>query len=665
MEPMPDRQNQEQTDQGSYEPELEARRWPIGVLVAAVLLVVGILLVVLVGAPILQGKNVRLAKYRESAAAFVAEREFAKAISMYQRALALQPDDSSIRKLMAHCRFQSGDLPEAIAEYHRCLRIKPDDGQVRLTLASLYLLAKKVDRSREILDALLGSESDNLLALTMEAQCYYELKNSPHPLVSVSMITDILPATASRYNLPAESGAVGASATEEKELLQAVQRSPDEVQPHKNLADFYRRQKRFADAEQEYSKMVEIAPQDPYVHLHLADFYRSEEVARLPEAVEQYSAILRAIDSKNLFALRGISGLSLAAGDLPAAKKYIDRLLLDYPPDAYGRYFRGIMEIYDDDAARATMDFQFVTKEISEYPHAHYLLGYAHLLNHALAKAEAGLEQAARVDPAYGPPLLLLAEIALNRGQFRRALEVIDRLLVMEREKNNPLTHLIHGRIYLSQNEPIRAEAPFTQLSELDKESVYPRLLLGEICKRTGKSDQAVAQYQAAIAADPSSPLPSYLLGLLYERMGEPVLSLANLEDAVRKAPNLALSARSLAYAYIRNSGGDKANAKALGETLLQRFPNNFTLLDILGTIFYERKEFPKAVEVFELIPEQERDARPHIIYHYAMSLYRSGKHDFARRELEKAARWLRTLPKAEDVEKTLDELVSPGGAAE
>ncbi|NQT84600.1 tetratricopeptide repeat protein [bacterium] len=677
---------EEETEQDSYELEgHETRRWAaVGVL--GVLVVAAVLFAVFLAGPILQGKSARFVKFKQNAAAFIADGEYAEAISMYQRALTLEPNDLGIRELMARCRLQSGDLTEAIADYRRYLRKKPDDTQTQLTLASLYLLAKDADRSRETIDAILVNEPDNFPALAMEAQCYYEIKSSSNPALDLSMITSILPAADSPYNLPEGSVSVGASAVEETELLKAVSdTSPagapntDKVRARKSLADFYRRQKRFTEAEREYKKMIEIVPRDPNVYLHLADFYRGEEISRLPEAIEQYSYILRSIDPKNLFALRPIGGLSIATGDLAEAKKYVDRLLWEHPSEPYGRYFRGILEIYNEEMESAEEDFLFATRELSEHAHPHYLLGYTHLLNHAMGKAKKSLQQAGRVDPTYGPPRLLLAEIALNRDEYKQALETVDELLSVEKQKVNPLVYLLQGRIYIAQDDPVRAEAPFTELATLDAESIYPKLLMGEVYKRTRKNDEAAARYQAAIAADPDSARPSYLLGLLYEKMNEPVLSMRHYEKAVEKDPNLAIAARKLSEAYYRSSGESEADARKLGETFLDRFPNNLTLLDTLGMVFYDKEEFDKAVDVLELISEQKRDARPQIVYHYAMALYGSAKraqaqadrasgkkareaaqkaarrNAHARREFEKAARWLRNLPIAEDLEKTFD----------
>ncbi len=691
---MPKSRAEEHIEHDLYEMEArESRRWVAVAIAVSVL--AGALVIVLLAGPVLHGKGFRFQKYKRKAAAYLAEREFARAISMYQRALALKPDEVGVRELLARSHLQNGDLPEAIAEYRHYLRESPDDVQAQLTLASLYLLARNLDRSKEILDSVLESQPDNVLALTMEAQWYYEGKDGSHPVVDASMITDILPPSASRYNLPTGPGSgETASATDEKSLLQAVEdaaNKPDNiearVQASKNLADFYRREKRFAEAEEQYKKMVEMAPRDAEVRLLLADFYRGEGIARLPEAIEHYSDILRTTDLKNLYALRGISGLSLATGRLAEAERYVDRLLWEQPSDAYGRYFRGILEVYDEEMARAESDFLFVTKEGSESPaHAHYLLGYTYLVNHEMGKAKKSMEEASRVEPAYGRPRLLLAEIALNLGEYKQALQTVEELLILEKWRDNPLVHLIQGRVHIVQNDPTRAEAPFTKLADLDKESVYPKLLLGEVYKRTAKSDQAVGKYQEATAAAPESAQPFYLLGLLYEKTGEPVLSITNYEKAVTRAPNFAVAARSLSEAYVRSSGGSAADAKALGETFLQRFPDNFTLLDTLGMVFYELKQFEKAVEVFELIPEEKRDARPEIVYHYAMALYRSARlaqaeaetgsltkareaaaraarrNAQARRELEKAIRWLRDLPKAGDVEETLEEIVGTKG---
>ncbi len=634
-----------------------ALKWGLILLVSV--LVVGVaLLIVRVGAPMLQGKKLRFVKYKEAAAAFVADGELAKAIDVYRKALSLKPNDLDVRRSLAQTILRSGDLPEAVAEYHRCLKAKPEDTQIQLTLASLHLLAKNIARSAELVDAVLEKEPDNVVALIMSAQCDYEETDANHPVIEVSMITGILPATFSRYDLETPAETLRANPEYEQKLLEAVKASPDKVQPHKNLADFYRLQKRFDDAESEYKKMVELAANDPDVRLHLADFYRNEDLRRFPDAIRQYSDILDRINSKNLFALRGIAGLSLATGDLESARRYIDRLLWEQSSDTFGRYFRGILALYNKDMARAEADFLLVAKENPTYAPARFLLAYAYLLGHQLREAEKTLEQAAK-DLTFGRPRLLLAELALNLAEYDRALESLDKL--PEKEKDNPLAHLLRGRVHFSRNDPTQAEAPFTKLAQLDEKRSYPQLLLGEVYKRIGKNDRAVAQYELAIAADARSPLPSYLLGLLYEKMGEPVLSMSNFENALKRDPNFAVAGRSLAEAYVK-SGGENADAAALAQTLLQRFPNNHVLLDTLSTVFYERREFDKAIVVLELIPEAERDARPQIVYHYAMALFSKGRTAEARREFEKAARWVRRLPKVQEIQETLDEIVHEKG---
>jgi len=660
-----------------------SRRWwlvaALGVLVVAVAL-----LVVLVGVPLLQGKELRFLKYREAAAAFVAKEEFARAISMYQKALSLKPKQLDIRRSIAECRLRSGDLPEAVAEYHRCLRMKPDDFQTQLTLASLYLLGKNIDRAGEIIDMILEREPDNVSALIVRTQCHYERSDTPHPLINVRMIADILPVISYAYDLSKASESVtGDPEKREKQLLEAVKANPNNVQVHKNLADFYRRQKRFDEAEEQYKKMVQLSPQDPYVHLHLADFYRNREVDRLTDAIKQYSHILLNINSKNLFALRGIAGLSLATGALDQAEKYIKRLLWEQPSDPYGRYFRGVLDVFEKNTERAEGDLFFVVDKggLSEKASPHYLLGYAYLLNHNLSEARRSLQQAAKVDLTFSGPRLLSAEIALNLGEYQKASKIIDKLLVDQRQKNNRLAYLMRGRIYIAQNDYTQAESPLSRLAELDGESVHPRLLLGEVYKRTGKSDQAVKQYELAIEADPESALTYHLLGLLYEQRGEPVLARLNLREAVKRDANFAVAARSLADAYAK-SGGENADARVLGQTLLEQFPGNFVLLDALGMIFYQQGKFDKAVEVYELISPEQRDARPQIVYHYGMALLGSGRkaraqrgsdvqarkadrrNSEARRELQKAVQWIRSLPQTEEIQEILDEINQEQGVS-
>jgi tetratricopeptide (TPR) repeat protein len=651
------------------------RWWPFAVL--GVLLVAVVVLIVWVAMPLLQSKELRFLKYKETAAVLSAKGEFSRATSMYKKALALKPGELDIARAIAECRLKMGDLPEAIAEYQRCLKMNQDDVQTQLTLASLYLLAKNMDRSAKIVDTILEVEPDNVSALMMRAQCHYERSDTPHPLITVSMIADMLPTTAYTYDSSKVAEFIsGNPEAREKELLEAVKASPDNVQVYKNLADFYRRQKRFDESETQYKKMLELAPRDPYVHLHVADFYRNPEVGRLADSLREYSYILLNINSKNLFALRGAAGLSLATGAPDEASRYIEKLLWELPSDPYGRYFRAVLELFRNDMDRAEADLFSVVDRggLSEKAPPHYLLGYAYLLNRKMKEARKSLDQAAKVDLTFSRARLLSAEVALNLGEYSEALEIIDNLLTDERHRDNPLAHLVQARVYILQNDYTQAESPLEKLAQLDGESVHPRLLLGEVYKRTVKSDQALGQYDLAIKADPDSPLAFYLRGLLYEKRGEPTLARLDLQKAVEKNPNFAAAANTLADTYLKQAG-ENADARALGQTLLDQFPNDFVVLDALGMVFYQQGKFDQAVEIYELIPPRERDARPQIVYNYGMALLASGRKALAQRgpedqtrrahrknaeartELEKAARWIGRLPKAEEIQETLDEI--------
>jgi tetratricopeptide (TPR) repeat protein len=667
------------------------RRWWI-VIVPVLLLAVAALLI-FVGLPLLHSKEVRFLRHKEKAATFAAAGEFTKAIAEYQKALVLKPEEYDVQRAIAECRLKSGDLPEAIVEYLAC----PDDLDTQLTLASLYLLVKNMDATATALEAVSETEPDNMQALIMAAQAHYEQSDTVHPLVTVRMIADILPPTTYTYDLSRVVESLeGDREQRGKKLLEAVQAAPENIQVHKNLADFYLRQGDLDKAEAEYKKMVELAPKDPYVHLHLADFYRNERVRAaasgdsspwrdwLDRGIKEYRQILEGINAKNLYALRGISALLLSKGgaqldqaakEMDEAKKYIDRLLWEQPADPYGRYYRGVLGVLERDSEKAEPDLYFVVDKggLSERGSPHLLLGHAYLLNHKLPEAIKSLGLAAKVDLSFARPRLLSAEISLNLGKYEEAMEVIEKLLADADQQGNRLAHLLHARIYVAQNDYAHAEAPLLKLAELDPQSVHPPLLLGEVYKRTGKSDQAVEQYQRAIQLDPDSALPYYILGVLYEKRGEPEFAQLNLREAVRRDPNFKLATRSLAETYVQFAG-ENADARELGRTVAEQVPNDVALLDALAMVFYQRGRFDEAVTIFELIPPGERDARPLILYHYAEALFGSARkaaaersdaetrranrnYAEARRMLTRAKRRLEDLPQSEEIRQLLDEI--------
>ena len=93
--------------------------------------------------------------------------------------------------------------------------------------------------------------------------------------------------------------------------------------------------------------------------------------------------------------------------------------------------------------------------------------------------------------------VLLRAEIALNQGDFEKAVRLCDRII-----KNEPLSvagHYLLGIIYRTQEEEGRAIEEFKKVLYLEPEHALARFNLGDLYSQVGQPDEAKVEYTNAV----------------------------------------------------------------------------------------------------------------------------------------------------------------------
>jgi chemotaxis protein methyltransferase CheR len=89
--------------------------------------------------------------------------------------------------------------------------------------------------------------------------------------------------------------------------------------------------------------------------------------------------------------------------------------------------------------------------------------------------------------------LLLQAEIALNQGDLKKALQLCER--IVQREPLSTAGHYLMGVIYLTWEDEARAIEEFKKVLYLEPEHALGRFNLGELYSQVGRSDEARLEY--------------------------------------------------------------------------------------------------------------------------------------------------------------------------
>jgi len=211
---------------------------------------------------------------------------------------------------------------------------------------------------------------------------------------------------------------------------------------------------------------------------------------------------------------------------------------------------------------------QLLTQAVAlqpDYFNAYNDLGVAYMKTNQLDRAADALRHAIRInDKVYLPQLNL--GVTLNRQRkYKEAAELLGRL-----QRNHPEVPSIHGPLV----EALIEAKMWTQaedelrlaLAVKGADVVDLKIKQGAVMMRQGKFAGAVTVLREAVAAEPDNALASLNLGAALHQTGD----LAEAERSLRRAYEL--------------KGPGMAGAQLL-----------------LGQIYHQKKDYPKAVEAFEI----------------------------------------------------------------
>jgi len=258
--------------------------------------------------------------------------------------------------------------------------------------------------------------------------------------------------------------------------------------------------------------------------------------------------------------------------------------------------------------------------------------------------------------------LAYLGKIYNERGEYDRAVEVLNRAIAYDKE--NPEIFRQLSMAYRGRREFDKAlEAAEKSTAAADKD-IDGKVLTGNIYFETGRYDEAIAAYREALSSEPENPRVLYNLGSAlmkkgdefaaveyfkkaaaadrigeiafraYSRLGVIYTERKNwdeaekyLKEAVNIRPGDALNRYNLGIAYLRQNKTAEAiaelsKAESLGE-------NNAAMLENIGEAYFSLKRYDKSAEIFTRLSRlNERNVR--ILSRLADIYYEKGELDQA-----------------------------------
>jgi tetratricopeptide (TPR) repeat protein len=167
--------------------------------------------------------------------------------------------------------------------------------------------------------------------------------------------------------------------------------------------------------------------------------------------------------------------------------------------------------------------------------------------------------------------------------------------------------------------------------------------------------DRAAKQYTDAITAQPKFASAYVLLGMIYDAQKKYDQATAQYEKALQIDPKLGPAANNLAWNYAEY-GGNLDVALSLAQQAKEQYPDNPSISDTLGWIYYKKNAYLKAISLLKESVDKVPD-NPIVHYHLGMAYYKNGEKILAKKELQYALKLSQDFQGAEEAKKTLQAL--------
>ena len=511
--------------------------------------------------------NVRKERFFEQGNRNFEQGKYPEALIFYGRALQLDPRFAEAHYKMAQCHMKQSSWAAAYQELQRTIDLQPENWPAQIDLGQILLAGGRAQEAKDRALLILRSNPQNADAQMLLANSDAVLGNLKEALGEAKEATAMAPERSAAFiTLGLIQVRADALADAEANLKKAKSLDLVSIAPLMMLGDFYRQQKRWAEAEYEFESAISLAPKVPGPRAALAGLYVSQGKDSLAEKI-----LIEAKQQLNdnpagyrmlgdYYLSRGENTKALAEfaallaehqSDFEVSKTYIQLLILNHrieeaaqlneqilkksPQDTEARIFTGQIELQQKKLDQAIQSLQGALKNAPENAMGHYQLGLAFEGKGNLNQAESEWREAVRLRPTFSEAWRALGASAMRRGDWR-ALEPISDLLkkIAPRFADG---YLFHATARLNQGDVSGAEADLNQLLRIAPQSAIGYVKLGQLRLAQKRLNEAAAFFREGLSREPNSVDAIQGLVSLDLRRNKPADALRFIQAQIERNP--------------------------------------------------------------------------------------------------------------------------------
>jgi tetratricopeptide (TPR) repeat protein len=499
---------------------------------------------------------------------FEAKGDFANAILEYQEALSLD-ENSAIYFLLAKNYNEISKFPMAVQNIKKAIALEPNNSDYKELLAGIFINTLQIDSAILVYESVIIKDSSNLQALFSLATLYKKSK----PLTALNLYKKLIDEIGPRWDILVSMmeiySKLDKSSEELKTMEELIGLDPGNPKLKEMLADYYFRSGKTEKSIELFEDILETDPDNELVRLQLADLLtRNNQTDR---SIEIYKDLLKKND-KNPEYKSALGFLYIKKKDYSEAGKIFENIIkndtikVEYKLDICSLlYFQG-----DSDAVVLSFSKKMnklITKKHPKDSRAYLYLSAIYAKEDSTKLADDYFDSFIKYEKA----------TAVTRNFSFFGTEV--------------------GRVYLAKENFERGVIFLEKSKELFPNDYFLLFYLGIAYSRLNAGEKSIECLEQSLKLNPTHELAIEIvgqLGLTYDGMKNFTKSDSLYELGLKLDPDNHLLLNNYSYS-LSERGLQLERSEKMSKRALEKEPENSSYLDTYGWILFRMGKYKEA----------------------------------------------------------------------
>jgi tetratricopeptide (TPR) repeat protein len=586
--------------------------------------------------------------YSSLAFAKLAQGDKEAARSALEKAIEADPKSMGARLALAYFHWTNDDLPAAEAAYRSAIALDLKNTLANRSIAAFYVGTERPQLAEPFLKAM--AETGDVAAVFHLADFYLSHNRTAEAGRVLTPLVDN-PETQNDANVRfaaiayANNDAAGAHALLDKVRLQ----DPNMGMASVLKAQWLMLERKPKEALAPAQAAVKSNPRSAEAHFTLG--LVQNELRLRKEAMASFKQVVQ-LNARASRAQLYLSRLNLIEGETDEAVSLAENALANSPNDPEARL--GLVQglLARRDTGRAAPEVARLVKDYPQSAMVHVLAAQVKAQQRDLVGARVEYTRALELSPDLVEAVAGITALDLAQNRVVEARGRIEARLASKPDNVEFL--MIAGQVYGALRDFPKAEASLKKAIENDPGASRAYTMLATILVASGKLDDGLAEFERIAQRDSKNISARMMAAMIVHAQGKKEDAKKRYEEILSLSPASAMAANNLAWLY-QEENTKLDDALRLAQGAAERVPDNPSVHDTIGMIYFKKEQLEPAIAAFERSVALAPDNASYQ-YHLAMALARAGDYRAARQAAQRA---VKLRPGFAEAQKLLDQ--TPG----